>query len=352
MAGETNTLEPEVNEAVDRPDTDHSRRRRLFRIIGFGLIAIAILLLVYGTVIDYAWQRGQALRAENEQLAIQEQLASQLAFAEEDLEVGSYTLAIRRLDWILEQDSDYPGAEALRQVALDRANTRPTITPFPTATTPPTEEAKPEEAEPARLFAELQPVIEDQDWEGAVTAITAFQAQYPDFNRQQTDAMLYNAYINLGQLLLTGDQVERGLFYLAQAEKLGNLPREVEDQRLWAELYLLGISYYGVDWSVSVYYFRDLCAAAPFYQDSCVKLYEALISFGDQFAANLDWCPAADYYAEAVRHNNEPVASGKLSEARRQCLEATPTPTIPITGTESISGILPRLMVDARSASN
>jgi hypothetical protein len=347
MAGESNTLEPETNEAVDRPERDHPRRRRVFRIIGFGLIAIAILLLVYGTVIDFAWQRGQAQRAENEQLAIQEQLANQLDFAKEDIEVGSYTLAIRRLDWILEQDSNYPEAESLRQEAFKAANTRPTVTPFPTATTPPVEEVKPEEAEPARLFAELQQVIEEQDWESAVTEITAFQAQYPDFNRQQTDAMLYNAYLNLGQLLLTGDQVELGLFYLAQAEKLGNLPLEVEDQRLWAELYLLGISYYGVDWSVAVYYFRDLCAAAPFYQDSCAKLHEALVSFGDQFAANLDWCPAESYYAEAVRQNNEPVTAGKLSEARRQCLEATPTPSVPITGTDSISTILPTLSFDS-----
>jgi hypothetical protein len=352
MGGETSIPEPEPNEAVDQPDKAHPRRRRLFRFIGFGLIAIAILLLVYGTVIDFAWQRGQSLRAENEQLAIQEQLASQMAYAEEDIKVGSYNLAIRRLDWILEHDSNYPGAESLRQVALNGDNTRPTLTPFPTATSPPVEEPRPEESEPARLFAELQQVIEDEDWKSVVTAVSAFQAQYPDFNRQQTDAMLYNAYINLGQLLLPGDQVELGLFYLAQAEKLGDLPLEVEDQRLWAELYLLGISYYGVDWSVAVYYFRDLCAAAPFYQDSCLKLQEALISFGDQFAANLDWCPAEGYYAEAVRQNNDPVTSGKLGEARRQCLEATPTPTIPITGTESISGILPTLIVDSRLASN
>lgn len=352
MGGETSIPEPEPSAELDQPDKARPRRRRLFRFIGFGLIAIAILLLVYGTVIDFAWQRGQSLRAENEQLAIQEQLASQMAYAEEDIKVGSYNLAIRRLDWILEHDSDYPGAESLRQVALNGDNTRPTPTPFPTATSPPVEEPRPEESEPARLFAELQQVIEDEDWESVVTAVSAFQAQYPDFNRQQTDAMLYNAYINLGQLLLPGDAVELGLFYLAQAEKLGDLPLEVEDQRLWAELYLLGISYYGVDWSVAVYYFRDLCAAAPFYQDSCLKLQEALISFGDQFAANLDWCPAEGYYAEAVRQNNDPITSGKLGEARRQCLEATPTPTIPITGTESISGILPTLIVDPRLASN
>lgn len=352
MGGETSIPKPESVEAAEQPDNTHPRRRRLFRLIGFGLIAIAILLLVYGTIIDFAWRRGQALRVENEQLAIQEQIANQLALAEDNIRVGSYNLAIRRLDWILERDSDYPGAESLRQEALNGANTRPTSTPFPTTTPPPIEEPVPEESEPARVFAELQDVIEDQDWESAVTTVTAFQAQYPDFNRQQTDSMLYNAYLNLGQRLLVGDQVELGLFYLAQAEKLGDLPLEVEDQRLWAELYLLGISYYGVDWSVAVYYFRDLCAAAPFYQNSCQKLYEALISFGDQFAANLDWCPAERYYAEAVRQNNEPVSSGKLSEARRQCLEATPTPTTPITGTESISSILPSISADLRLASN
>ena len=340
MGGETIKTESENEEVEESREESVPRRRRLFRFIGFGLISIAILLIVYGTVIDFALRRGQSLRLKNQQQALQEELATQLAYAKEDIEVGSYTLAMRRLDWILERDSDYPEAESLRQEAIAGGNTRPTLTPIPKATSTRVEEFNLDDSEPVQIYSKLQQAIDDQDWQKAVSAITTFQAQYPNFNRQQTDAMLYNAYINLGQHLVTGDQVELGLFYLAQAEKLGDLPLEVEDQRLWAELYLLGISYYGVDWSVALYYFRDLCAAAPFYHNACLKLHEALISYGDQYAANSDWCPAEELYIEAVQQNNEPIASEKLQEARKFCLEATPTPSAPITDTQSISQTL------------
>lgn len=351
MDGESRKSESLTEENEDKQVNLYPRRRRLFSFIGFGFIALALLLIVYGSVFDFAWQRGQSLRTEKERLALQEELANQLNFAKEDLKVGSYNLAVRRLDWILERDSDYPEARALRQEALAGGSTQPTPTPFPTATPAPVEELELDESEPAQAFNDLQKIVDDNDWQAAVSAITAFQAQYPDFKRQQTDAMLYNGYINLGQQLVSSDQVELGLFYLTQAENLGDLPIEIQDQRLWAELYLLGISYYGVDWSVAVYYFRDLCAAAPFYHNACLKLHEALISYGDQYAANLDWCPAVDLYAEAAQQNDEPIVSEKLREARTSCLEATPTPTVPITSTEAISHVLPVVQISSWLAS-
>ena len=104
----------------------------------------------------------------------------------------------------------------------------------------------------------------------------------------------------------------------------------------------LGISYYGVDWENSISYFRGLCAAAPYYQNACVKLHDALIFYGDQFAGALDWCPAEDIYGEAYRIDNDTVVSEKLNSARSQCLEATPTPEAPISGTISLEGSLPQ----------
>jgi hypothetical protein len=153
--------------------------------------------------------------------------------------------------------------------------------------------------------------------------------------------MLYNAYINLGVGLLSGSQIELGLFYLTQAERLGDLPVEVTDQRTWAELYLSGIGYYGVDWETTIFYFRGLCAAAPFYQNACQKLFEALMAYGDQYAAAQDWCPAETWYREAVRMDNTVSAVDKRREATANCLEATPTPEAPITGTVPITGTIP-----------
>ncbi len=347
MGSEIDNPDNLVNESESASGNSGLRRRRIFRILGVIFVALAILLAVYGTVFNFAWQQGQALQADNARFALEEEMASQLAYAEEDISAGNFALALRRLDWISERDPGYAGLDSLRTDALEGETTGPagpTPSPFPTIT-PFTDiaESPQLDSEPAKAFDSLRHVMDEQDWPAAITAITAFQAQYPDHNRQQSDAMLYDALVILGQQLVMGDQIELGLFYLAQAEKLGDLPLEAEDQRLWAELYLLGISYYGVDWATAVYYFRDLCIAAPFYHNACRKFHEALISYGDQYAANLDWCPAEELYVEAYRENDEPIVTEKLGEARKQCLEATPTPSVPITNTETISWLLPTL---------
>lgn len=332
-----------LNESAEAAEAEtQPRSRLLFRIIGIIVLSLAILLAVYGTVVLLAWDRGQSLQRESIKQTLEEELASQLALAKEDLQAGNYNLALRRMEWILEQDPDYPGIASLQAEARSALDvlSLPTPKPLPEST-PQVIETLPVDTEPARAYARLVELIEQEEWQPAVHAILAFQNGFPNFERRHTDSMLYEAYINSGQILLNGDQVELGLNYIAQAEKLGNLPSEVEDQRTWAEIYLLGIGYYGVDWGTAVYYFRDLCSAAPFYQNACVKLHEALISHGDVYALNLDWCPAEDRYAEAYQLNSESVVLEKLEGARQQCLEATPTPTIPITGTDSISGTSP-----------
>jgi hypothetical protein len=231
-------------------------------------------------------------------------------------------------------------AEALSlQQEIERQLAAPTATPRPTPTEPAL--AEDEDDERARAFQRLERLVEDGAWTDAISAIITFQSAEPNYRRQDTDRMLYESYLNLGQELLAGDQVELGLNYLSLAEELGDLPQDVEDQRLWAELYLVGIAYYGVNWATSIAYFRDLCAAAPFYQDACQKLREALIAYGDAYVANLDWCPAEALYSEAARLDGDATLPGKLTEASQMCLEATPTPSAPITATEGISGTLP-----------
>ena len=153
--------------------------------------------------------------------------------------------------------------------------------------------------------------------------------------------MLYNAYMNLGVQMISGTQIELGIFYLSQAERLGDLPLDVKDQQTWAELYLLGIGYYGVDWQTTIFYFQGLCAAAPFYQDACRKLFEAYVAYGDQFAGLLDWCPAEEWYTEAIRLDNVTAVVDKRREAATNCLDATPTPENPITDTLPITNTIP-----------
>jgi hypothetical protein len=317
-------------------------RRRLFRIIGFGLLGLSILMAIYGTVVYIAYERGQALSVENARQALEEEMDRQMANARQDVEDGNYSLALRRLDWIMARQPEFPGLDTLQQEAQDGMESRLAPTPVPAPSrTPLTEEIPDELNDPSEAFSKLQKIAEEADWQMAVEEITAFQVQYPEFRRREIDILLYNAFVNLGSNLLAGDQVELGLFYLAQAETLGDLPADIEDQRTWAELYLAGIGFYGVDWATTVFYFRDLCAAAPFYQDACDTLREALVAYGDQYAFNLDWCPAGALYSEAVSLSNQTLLAAKLREAKSNCLLATPTPTTAITTTLTITATSP-----------
>jgi hypothetical protein len=312
---------------------------------------VAVLIAVYGTVAFAAWQRGQTLRVENAQQALDEQIANQLQLAQGDIGNGNFALALRRLDWVLERVPSSPEALSLHAEAQGSLNARLTPSPrpspsvMPEAVETPVSDPQPGREAVEEAFRNLETLMEASKWADAISAVAAFQHEYPDERRRETDEMLYNAYINLGAKMVSGAQIELGLFYLTQAERLGDLPLEVEDQRTWAELYLLGIGYYGVNWETTIFYFRGLCAAAPFYQNACQKLFEAYVAFGDQYASVLDWCPAEEWYIEAVRLDNVSEVVEKRREAATNCLEATPTPEAPITDTVPITNTLPSVSI-------
>lgn len=322
-------------------------KRPIMRLVGLVFIGIALLLAIYGTVGFLAFQRGQELSLEYARQDQAEQVVKQINLARGDIEDENFARAMSRLEWVLEREPESEDALALHTEAEIGLNARLHPSPIPalTETPNPVETAEPdaelEETANQEAFEDLEVLMDDGEWEDAITAITDFQHDFPDERRGETDEMLYNAYINLGVSLVSGTQIELGLFYFTQAEELGDLPIEVQDQRTWAELYLDGIGYYNVNWETAIFYFRGLCAAAPFYQNACQKLFDAYVAYGDQYASILDWCPAEEWYLEAVRLENDADVVDKRREATTNCLEATPTPQAPITDTISITNTLP-----------
>ncbi len=323
-----------------------THRSRTLRILGIVLIVAALLIGMYAIVAYVALERGRTLRTERLQEEQAAELANQLARAREDIGEGNYLLASRRLEWILAQDSDYPEARAMlddTQEALTgtRGPSEPSdseATPTPRVT--PLAAGAGEEAAAAEL-ERLDELVASEAWEEAITSLISFQHNYPEYERRETDELLYESYIAQGVELLYEDQVELGLYYLEQAQRLGDLPQDVRDQQEWAELYLAGMGYFGVNWEVSLFYFRDLCLAAPFFHDACGKLYEALVAYGDQYAAQQEWCPAEGLYNEAYGHNESDALLTKLQNARQGCQDATPTPSAPISGTAPVTGTTP-----------
>lgn len=341
---------PQLEEKKEKPaETETVRGRRTARLVGLLLIIIAVAagwLLLVGY---FGYQSGQQKLIENQQAEFSNQMTRQLTLAQENINNGNYELAIVRLQWILDHDQNNEQAQQLFAEAQRMMGQAAQATAVPTtaaaaAAAGPTPEPSPTPGQIGSPDEELQRIrrqIVRKEWDNVVASLITFQLQFPSYEREETDALLFDAYLGYSQQLLEGEQVELGLFYLKQAENLGNLPQTMLDYRTWAELYTQGISFYGANWDAAAYYFRDLCLAAPFYQDACTRLNEALEAHGDQYAGVQDWCPAQLLYQEARQQNNTAVLAEKVQLAREGCLAATPTPEGPITATVPFSGTLP-----------
>lgn len=313
-------------------DTRPSGLKRVLRGLGYALLIIGVLLALYGGTAYVAWQSGQSLRREKIETEMAAELARQLELAREDVNAGRYDLALHRMEWILQQQPDYPGVRELQNQAIIARDVVLTPSPTPTLTPTPTITPTPE---PVSELERLQQLVRQQAWQDAISAIINFQAANPNYQRLQTDKLLYDAYVAYGVELLYGEQVELGLAYLSQAERLGALATDVIDQMSWAEMYLRGIAFYGVDWNAAIAYFSDLCLVAPFYQNACEKLNTARIAYADQYAVALDWCPAERYYRDALNQTYSRDLAQKVDEARQGCQAATPTPTPTLEPTET-----------------
>ncbi len=333
---------PQAKEPSNQSSTPPQKKRRPVRIAGLLLIIFSVLIGWFLLIAFLGWQSGQKA-LQDKQVA---QLERQITLADENITQGNYQLALTRLEWVLDRDSGSTQAQRLRDQALAGIGATPEPTPVTAVTVTPASTRLPT-ATPGSIgspndeLLRIQRLVATKYWEEALPALIAFQQQFPSFEREETDQLLYDVYMNYGLDLITGEQVELGMYYLAQAQQLGDLPQSALDYQTWAELYTQGISFYGVNWDASAYYFRDLCLAAPFFQSSCDQLFTVLVSLGDQYAFAQDWCPAQDLYAEASRHQTTAELSEKRTQAQENCLLATPTPSEPITDTVPITDTAP-----------
>lgn len=240
--------------------TEPARRPRLaVRLVGLVLVIFSVVVATYLLVAYFAFESGRNERLQQESTTRAEQLSRQMQLAREDLAEGSDNLALTRLEWVLGQDPQNEEALALRdQIAAAAAS------PAPDPTEPPTTiEANAPDAAVSddEALAELQAIrrmASSEQWEGALSRLLAFRHQFPDYERGETDQLLYDIYVALGLEYVNSEKIELGLNYFSQAERLGDLPQEALDYRVWADLYFQAVAYSGVNWEIAGGYWRDL----------------------------------------------------------------------------------------------
>lgn len=301
-------------------------------------VILAVLIILIGVLLGIP--RGINDRLELAETQAAPKVDSQLESARQDIEDGRYEVALGRLDWILEEMSDFLSDEELAEVGDLYSETllkmssigTPTPQPSPTATVPvytPTPDLRGVE----ELFNTAQQQIADKAWDEAIQTLEALRYKNLEYRAVEVDGMLYVALRNRGvQKILVEGSLEPGIYDLTLAERFAPLDSTAEGFRTWTRLYLTGASYWGVDWAQVVYYFGQVYPMLPNLRDgtnmTATERYRiGAIEYGSQLAEAEEYCEAQEYFDLAMELGSDPVAQPTAQWVAEECWEIENPPT-------------------------
>ncbi|MBI1855673.1 MAG: hypothetical protein HYR93_07395 [Chloroflexi bacterium] len=283
-----------------------------------------IILLALGLLGGYKSGIGDRTNAASQ--VISKQLTEQYQLALVDEQFGRYEAAKQRLEFIIQNDPGFPGAQnelAKVLVFLTVPTATPTLAPTPTA------DIRGVQA----LFSTAQQLITAGDWPNALAALDQLRKQDPTFNTSQVDGMYYFALRNYGvNLILQQGNLEGGIYELTLAERFAPLDRDADGLREGARAYIQASSFYGVDWKQSAAFFADVAAGWPSLWDgtmTAAQRYQvALMRYGDQLFGQKSYCDAVVQYQAAQNIGNlDQQASKNFNQAYQTCYPPTEVPT-------------------------
>lgn len=318
-----NTQTPQPVKEDDTQPLKPVKKAPRWRSILFSILGVIILLLLGGLG---GYGSGISERKAAQSSIISQQLTEQFQYALVDEQFGRYEAARERLEFIIQNDPTFPGAQnELAKVLVQM--TIPTATPTPTLT--PTPDVRGEQA----LFATAQQLIAAGDWANALTELDQLRKQDPNFNTSQVDGMYYFALRNYGvNLIQQQGNLEGGIYELTLAERFAPLDRTADGLREGARAYIQAASFYGINWQSSVQYFAQVANGWPSLWDgtmSAVQRYQfSLMRYGDQLFNKGQACDAYQQYQTAQSIGNlDAEADKNANQAYQQCYPPTAIPT-------------------------
>lgn len=309
--------------AAEEPKTTPPvKKTSLWKSILGGVLGF-ILLIVLGGFGGYS--SGINARENAEDAILVQQLSEQYSFALVDIQFGRYENARQRLEYIIQKDPNFPGAqEKLTEVLV--LSSIPTPTPAPTAT------ATPDFSGAENAFLRAQELIRAQDWTGALTALDTVRKLDQNYKAAQVDGMYYFALRNKGHDLITKEgNLEGGIYFLTLAERFGPLDNTAKGLRDGARAYMVGASFWELDWEQAANNFEQVSAGWPSMWDGTMTAAQRFViaatRFADEMFAVQEFCGAYDQYAKAASLGQLDEASlARQNQAYANCYPATEPP--------------------------
>jgi tetratricopeptide (TPR) repeat protein len=289
------------------------------------LISILGFLLLVGLGGFGGYTSGIGIRQSAEDSVISQQLTEQYTFALRDIDLGNYETAIQRLKFIIQNDPNFPGAQTkLTEVMV--LSVIPTPTPMPTVT------STPDFSGAESAYQRAQQLINAQDWANALSALDIIRKLDPTYKTAQVDGMYYFALRNYGHYLITqAGNLEGGIYELTLAERFGPLDNTAVQLREGARMYIIGASFWELDWKQAYDYFSQVGNGWPSMWDGTMtatqRLHISAMRYGDDLFEQQDYCAAYDQYQIAAALGNlEGGSAGNSNQAFQKCYPPTEIP--------------------------
>jgi hypothetical protein len=295
----------------------------------WAVVAVLLLVLIAAGSAYAGYNSAVEQRVQNEATQVAGKAADQYILAQQDIAQFSYDRARQRLEYIIQIDPNYPNAA--EQLAYVLTQMRITATPTLAAT--PTISPTPDYRGRDDLFTQAQAMLAGRDWTGTIDTLLLLRKSYPDYMAVKVDDMLFVALRNRGiDKIAEQHDLEGGNYDLTLAERFGPLDAEANNWREWADLYIRGASFWDVDWGQAVYYFSQLANAVPNLSDASGwtasnRYMDALLGYGDWFAAQEKWCDAQAQYDTYMSLVANPQVEPTAVYAYDKCSQGPAEPT-------------------------
>ena len=303
------------------------------------LIGIAGFLLLIGLGSFGGYSSAVAVRQSAKVQVIDQQLAEQYQFALVDIQFGRYDAAKQRLEFIIQNDPSYPGAQqTLTQVLVLSNMPTPTVT----ASIPPTADFSGAE----NGFAKAQQLVAAQDWPNALSALDQVRKLDPTYKTSLVDGMYYFSLRNYGVALVGQGNLEGGIYQLTLAERFGPLDNTAHLLRDNARFYLNAASFWELDWKRAAEAFAQLNGSGLWdgTMTATERYYFASMRYGDNLYADGQSCAAYEQYKDAQTIGNlDAIAAKNANAAFQACYPPTAIVTTPavVATTEIVTTVAP-----------
>ena len=294
----------ESSSKKDKKKTSKKQKKSNGSVVGWIFLGIFLMLILAGLGAYMGYQAAINARQAEYKRQVMVAAAEQYQMAIADIQQGNYANAKTRLDYVIEVDSNYPGAmETYQQVILalyPTASPTPMMTSTPEPT--PTADTRGEE----EMFQSIQQAMYAQNWEYAISLITALRDRNINYRGLEVDGMYYIALRNYGMQQINLGYLENGVYNIALAEALGPIDNQADSLRNAARAYLAGAGFWEINWSKALEYYSNAAQVSPNMYDRATMMTanqryaEASFHVADEYVAQEDYCGAIAYYEQGL----------------------------------------------------